>query len=315
MGGDIVASSVYGQGTTFSVWLDAGDLSAVPLLDPAALLAANPVEASPAAVRWMFPSAHVLVVDDGAENRQLVRVLLEEVGLRVSEAENGQIALDRVAAESFDLVLMDMQMPVMDGQTATRRLRDRGCTLPIVALTANAMKGFEKALDEAGFSGFLTKPIDVDALLADLAGRLGGQAVPAEAAPDAPAHVAAPANPRVERPSAHLSPIVSRMAGHAKLGRIVGRFVEQLPARLVQMDEAAARADMVELAALAHWLKGAGGSMGFDALFEPAKALELAAKSADAALASATLADLHHIERRILMGAAPQDLPAETVTT
>jgi CheY-like chemotaxis protein len=218
-----------------------------------------------------------------------------------------------------------MQMPVMDGQTATRQLRASGCTLPIVALTANAMKGFEKALEAAGFSGFQTKPIDVDSLLRDLASRLGGQAVeadsaatspaasPAANAPAAPTASTTPTAAVLDAPPADLSPIVSRMAGHAKLGRIVGRFVDQLPAKLVQMDEAAARADMVELAALAHWLKGAGGSMGFDALFEPAKALELAAKSADAALASATLAELHEIERRILLGATHQ--PAEPVTT
>jgi hypothetical protein len=72
---------------------------------------------------------HVLVVDDGTENRQLVRILLEEVGLRVSEADNGQVAHGPHCGQTpFDLVLMDMQMPVMDGQTATRRLRERGCT-------------------------------------------------------------------------------------------------------------------------------------------------------------------------------------------
>ena len=78
-------------------------------------------------------------------------------------------------AEAFDLVLMDMQMPVMDGPTAVRTLRGMGCALPIIALTANAMKGFERELEQSGFSGFQTKPIDVDGLLRDLAGRLDVQ--------------------------------------------------------------------------------------------------------------------------------------------
>ncbi|MEO6032149.1 MAG: ATP-binding protein, partial [Burkholderiaceae bacterium] len=312
MGGDIVASSVYGQGTTFSVRLDAS--SASGHLEPAELALAAQTPATVAAVRWTFPPARVLVVDDGAENRQLVRVLLEEVGLHVSEAENGRVALECIDRESFDLVLMDMQMPEMDGPTATRRLRAAGCTLPIVALTANAMKGFERQLDEAGFSGFLTKPVDVDALLGDLAARLGGRAVEATPATEAEAVDAAPPpTPDFNTDTdTDTGAIVSRLAGHAKLGRIVTRFVAQLPAKLDQMDAAAARADMAELAALAHWLKGAGGSMGFDDLFEPAKELEEAARGADAALVASILGQLHGYEQRIRRGlAAPADELAE----
>ncbi len=226
MGGDITASSVYGQGTTFSVWLDAGHPAADTMLAPELLAQQAQAPAPVTGTRWIFEPRHVLVVDDGVENRQLVRVLLEEVGLRVSEAENGQVALDRIAAEPFDLVLMDMQMPVMDGQTATRMLRERGCNLPIIALTANAMKGFEKELEAAGFSSYQTKPIDVDALLAELAARLGGQAAPADG-PDATvtpdtgsqAVGVTDADPLMDGDAA---PIVSRLAGHAKLGRIVG---------------------------------------------------------------------------------------------
>ena len=99
------------------------------------------------------------------------------MGLEVLEAEDGDLALELLAQEAVDLVLMDMQMPRMDGSTATRLLRDRGCTLPILALTANAMKGFELEIERAGFSGFHTKPMDIDALLADLAARLDGRRV------------------------------------------------------------------------------------------------------------------------------------------
>ncbi len=300
MGGDITARSVYGEGATFSLWLDAGVQGAVTLLTPAELASAADAEKPIETVAWKFPPRHVLVVDDGTENRQLVRVLLEEVGLRVSEAENGQIAVDRIAAGAFDLILMDMQMPVMDGQTATRTLRASGCTLPIIALTANAMKGFEGELAAAGFSGFQTKPIDVDALMRDLAQRLGGQAVQADplrtstlqAGPDQP-----------DGPDTTI--IVSRLAGRGKLGAIVARFVDQLPEKLAAMDAAAQRQDVTELAALAHWLKGAGGSMGFDALFEPAKALEEAAKSGDHNGIKMILGDLRQTGFRIQRGAAP----------
>ena len=317
MGGDIVARSVYGQGTTFCVSLDPGDLQGTALLDPEILDAVEEGSDNPAVdLRWTFSSGHVLVVDDGPENRHLVRVLLEEAGLKVSEAENGQVAVDMLGHTAVDLVLMDIQMPVMDGYAATRRLRADGFGLPILALTANAMKGFEHALNEAGFSGYLTKPIEIQNLMSELGSRLGGQAVPASAVEAASGSAGSPVAAPVAAPSdatpaavelEEASVITSRLSGHAKLGKIVKRFVEQLPSKLEQMDRAAADADMDELAALAHWLKGAGGSMGFDALFEPAKALEDAAHTRDPRAAAATLIELHAIKRAILRGGqAPQ---------
>ena len=317
MGGDITASSVYGQGTCFSFSIDAGDLGAALMLEPHELALVTDEPAPVQSVIWRFPPKHVLVVDDGMENRQLVRVLLEDVGLRVSEAENGQLALERIASEQFDLVLMDMQMPVMDGQTATRRLRAQGSQLPVIALTANAMKGFERELESAGFSGYLTKPIDVDALLRDLAHRLGATVADPAGLPEP---VAEPVAERKGGSAQDVSladdvvqGLVSRMAGHAKLGRIVARFVEQLPARLDQFDAAARAGDMAELATLAHWLKGAGGSMGFDELFEPAKTLEEASKAGDSAGVAAVIAELHHIGARIKRGAATRSATPETM--
>jgi PAS domain S-box-containing protein len=302
MGGDIVVSSDYGKGAVFSLWLNPGDLSGVPMLSPAALSASAQAADVTESVQWVFPAKRVLVVDDVTENRQLVRVLLEEVGLHVSEAENGQVALDRIAAAHFDLVLMDMQMPVMDGQTATRRLRDLGLDLPIIALTANAMKGFEGALSEAGFSGYLTKPIDVDALLRELAQRLGGQVSLAAAKSVTPEQGGQIDSGLASRADLATDAIVSRLASHPKLGRIVSRYVAQLPAKLVEMDDAVLRSDFGELSMLAHGLKGAGGSMGFDEFFEPAKALEEAAQSGDILKVAAVMAEMHDIERRVLLG-------------
>ena len=174
----------------------------------------------------------------------------------------------------------------------------QGHAVPIVALTANAMKGFERELTAAGFDGFLTKPIDVDALLRDLAGRLGGQAGEAAAA-------AAPATV-----PADTGALVSRLATHARLGPIAQRFAMQLPARLLEMDEALARGDMAALAMQAHSLKGAGGSMGYDELFEPARELEERAKADDAAAVAAVITDLHALAARISLGAtiATQEL-------
>ena len=128
MGGDISVSSVFGEGTQFHLRLDGTQAGAQPLLSPDQLMhSADAVELLEG-VQWRFPPKRVLVVDDALENRELARVVLEGVGLTVIEATDGALAVDLLQRESVDVVLMDMQMPVMDGSTATRLLRDRGFT-------------------------------------------------------------------------------------------------------------------------------------------------------------------------------------------
>ncbi|MFY8088211.1 MAG: ATP-binding protein, partial [Rubrivivax sp.] len=175
LGGDIRASSVPGQGSTFHVTLDVGELQAGPWLPADVLASHHQGNSADNDLRWVFDGQTVLVVDDGAENRELVRLVLEGAGLRVVEAENGAVALQQVTEHRPEMVLMDVQMPVMDGYTATQRLREMGYTQPIMALTANAMKGFEREIEGSGFTGYLTKPVDIDALLADIGRRLGGR--------------------------------------------------------------------------------------------------------------------------------------------
>ena len=302
LGGDITAHSTPGTGSVFSLVLPTGPSAGAALLDQAAFESLQEAPRPPeAAGAWSFPPVRVLVVDDGAENRQLVRLVLEECGIRVSDAENGQAALDMIARESFAAVLMDVQMPIMDGFTATRRLREAGNTVPVIALTANAMKGFEQEIEAAGFSGYLTKPVDLDALLADLAGRLGGSriAAPVDSAPPQAA------NESLEEP------IVSRLAQHPRLQSVVIRFAEQLPGKLSAMEAALQRADCRELGELAHWLKGSGGTVGYDAFFEPARSLEESARVDDIEAIAGKLAELRAMAARIVVpaGSAMPQLP------
>jgi CheY-like chemotaxis protein/anti-sigma regulatory factor (Ser/Thr protein kinase) len=288
LGGDITASSAPGQGSTFHVSLDVGHLHDVTWLEPELLLAHGQRRDDGPAMRWIFDGQRVLVVDDGAENRELVRLVLEGAGLQVVEAENGAVALERVASEQPALVLMDVQMPVMDGYTATRRLRDAGHELPVLALTANAMKGFESQIEAAGFSGYLTKPVDIDGLLAELGQRLGGRQV--LAMPDmAGARATSPARAATHLPtladalppaSAAAPPIVSRLAHHPRLARVARTFCQTLPVKLEAMRRALDAQRMDELAELAHWLKGAGGTVGYDEFFEPARRFEADARAA-----------------------------------
>ena len=155
LGGDIVVESAPGSGSTFTVAIDPGPLDGVRLLEPREAMAVSQEAAGDGSGEWRFPPARVLVVDDGEENRELLQLVLEEVGLEVEGAENGRVGVDKARSGRFDVILMDMQMPVMDGYTATSVLRQEGLETPIIALTANAMKGFERECLEAGCTGYL----------------------------------------------------------------------------------------------------------------------------------------------------------------
>ncbi|MFT5322848.1 MAG: signal transduction histidine kinase/ActR/RegA family two-component response regulator [Planctomycetaceae bacterium] len=107
----------------------------------------------------------VLIVDDGETNRKLVRLTLEKHGVETAAAADGREGVDAILKGDFDLVLMDMQMPILDGIAATRDLRDRGVDIPIVALTANAMRVDRQHCLDAGCDGYLTKPFQTRQLL------------------------------------------------------------------------------------------------------------------------------------------------------
>ena len=116
----------------------------------------------------------ILVVNDGDANRRLISLILTRAGCDVEQATNGQEAIEMADRSQFDLILMDMQMPVLDGYSATKLLREQGFKQPIIALTANAMQGDEEKCLSAGCSGFLTKPVNMDRLLESVHDALAG---------------------------------------------------------------------------------------------------------------------------------------------
>ena len=121
----------------------------------------------------------MLLAEDNPVNQKLAQLMLAKLGHRAVVASNGEEAVALVAREAFDLVLMDMQMPVMDGIEATRRIRAAGVALPIVAMTANAMEADRQRCREAGMDGFLAKPVRAPELAAVIDGiRLAGAVPP-----------------------------------------------------------------------------------------------------------------------------------------
>ncbi len=295
LGGDIVAHSSAGRGTTFIVTFDPGSLNDVPLLAPSAALSAAHAESAALVAGWQFaPTTRVLVVDDGEENRELVRLVLENAGLTTMVAENGLEAVKLASAQHFNAILMDIQMPVMDGYEASRRLRAAGLTTPIVALTADAMKGFEQKCLAAGCSHYLTKPVDIDALLELLGGLLGGTRV-AASRPSLTAPVGVPA----VLPDA-TTPIVSSLAhSNPALHATIKKFVDGLPARFAQAQAAAAAGDLSAVAQFAHWLKGAAGTVGYSGFWQPASALESSALGGETDAIAPALARLMALAARL----------------
>ena len=174
LGGDIEVESTEGEGSCFKIRVDAGSLDGVELIeDPGARSRSCDVlpdeddstRAFLDRTRETGPGARILLVEDGEDNRRLISFTLKKSGFDVSHAENGAVGVDHAlaaheAGEAFDLILMDMQMPVMDGYEASRRLRESGYELPIIALTAHAMAGDRQRCLDAGCTDFATKPID-----------------------------------------------------------------------------------------------------------------------------------------------------------
>ncbi len=246
-------------------------------------------------------SARILLVEDNATNQVVASSMIKKLGHRVEIAGNGVEALEMLRQFSYDLVLMDCQMPEMDGFEATRRIRagkagDLASKVNIIAMTAHAMKGDRERCIEAGMNDYLSKPVDIAALAAlvdrwnraevrqvfptasggALSDKSTGTSRPeAETADDAPV----PTREIFDRDA-----FMRRVMGDVDLARtVILTFLADMPVQFDRLRDAVANANVEEAGALAHKIKGAAANMGGGAVQKIALDMEQSGKTGDAA--------------------------------
>jgi CheY-like chemotaxis protein/HPt (histidine-containing phosphotransfer) domain-containing protein len=288
MGGSLTLESEPGRGSTFRLELR---LACVARVERA-------VVPSGLAGLLVLPPARVLLAEDNPVNQEVALGMLEALGLTVAVADNGRQAVAQVAAAAYDLVLMDCQMPELDGFGATAEIRRgeraRGGHLPIVALTANALDGDREICLAAGMDDYLSKPFTREQLVATLRRWLPPSAAAVAALPAAPAAV--PAAVPAPAATAALNPQALAAIRHlpgangaALVGKVIRAYLADTPPRLGQMQAAAAAGDAEALRKAAHGLKSSSANVGAEPLAALCKELETLGRSGTVAGAPALL--------------------------
>jgi len=227
---------------------------------------------------------HVLLVEDNKFNQQLANALLMRAGVEVGIADDGIEALEALQRERFDAVLMDMQMPKMDGLEATRLIRENPdfADLPIIAMTANAMIGDRENCLAAGMNDYISKPIQYEAMYAALAHWTHRKERPAEAAVEAQPMAETPAMFDPEKAMFNPEKAMPRMGGKDLYLTMLEKFIPSQEQALQSIQNALEADDPATAERLAHSLRGVAATVGALSLAESAGQLETAIREGDA---------------------------------
>lgn len=263
LGGDILVRSTVGQGSCFTFVLpiqcpDEEDLvHGDDLAHQSVYLRSRAAKPIPRHFQ-----GRILVAEDSRDNQRILSYLLENAGLSVTIAVNGRIAVEKATTANYDLILMDMQMPELDGYAATSLLRQMGYHQPIIALTAHTMRGDQEKCLQAGCTSYLAKPIDREVFFSLLSQYL-------------PRHCKGlSVDPLTARPQRSIEPIVSKYVGDNVLMELVPEYLASLDGHLKEILNAMDRQDYKRVAALAHQTRGGAGMYGYPVLSELAGLIE-----------------------------------------
>jgi signal transduction histidine kinase/DNA-binding response OmpR family regulator len=285
MGGAIGVESVSGIGSRF--WFEAplerGDVSAVQAAAREALA--------------FVPPQRLLLVEDVATNQELIAAMLRSHGHEVSLASNGKEAVKLATEERFDIILMDVQMPEMDGIEATHRIRmlpPPAGEVPILALSANVMASERERYLTAGMNDALAKPVDWPKLFAALARYAsGGTVTMAQSETSYPSPESETSAPAIE--TAALNRLRNLQGGTGDLTlKLSEIFVHDTTQRLQDLSDAVHRMDAPAVARIAHAIRGSAANLGAQLMVQICQGIETRAEVADLSSATARLSELKH---------------------
>ena len=240
-------------------------------------------------------TCRILLAEDNLINQKVALAILRQAGHEVMVANNGCEVLDILESRQFDVVVMDGQMPVMDGFEATARIRQReqqiGGHLPVIAVTAHALSGDRELCLAAGMDGYVSKPVDPAQLLEEIDNCLARGTIDGTPTPPPPP---------VEEPLLDMNALSSRVGGDQELmGEILLLSVSESHRLLEELESAQSRAEWPQVQSISHTLKGSLGNIGATVAYHAAKSVEQACQSGNAAQITTAIVDLSRAIRQL----------------
>ena len=312
LGGSLEVASTLGAGSTFTLRIATGPLDPDNFTRPGSeMVAVSPRPAATPAASLPLNDARltgrILLAEDFADTRELMKAALETAGAEVVAVANGAEALQAVEQGEFDLILLDIRMPEMDGLTAARTLRRRQCLTPLVALTASVAPRDRARVLEAGFDDFWPKPMSLEELIESASAYL--VCVPSEE-DDATRGGASEGGTQQGIPdTCAAGPGVNLLADNPRMAAAVAGFARSLPRRLKALEDAIAAADRERLHEILHQLVGSAGVHGFDAISAEAARLMRLLDSAAGTPRADVLTHLRPLVAQATAGPAESEAP------